>query len=199
MSADLNKLLAGYQRFQTKYAKGEASLMHELGTKGQSPQTMVIACSDSRVDPAVILQCDPGDLFVVRSVANIVPAYQKGQVDSTSAALEFGINFLKVKRLILLGHSECGGIAFLLKQAQQPQTDFLGSWTALAADQPMQTTDVNAGVKGALMQSFQRCLTFPWIKDKIDQSTLTIHQWYFDITQGQLFEYQAKSQSYELI
>src|SRR4029078_63814 len=115
MEQSLKKMLLGYQEFRKKYALGDQSIMNYLSSHGQNPQVMVVACCDSRVDPALILQCDPGDLFVVRNVANIVPPYVTDEYHhGTSAALEFGIRFLEVKHLILLGHSQCGGIQSLL-------------------------------------------------------------------------------------
>src|SRR5438105_3891479 len=115
MKNSFEKILQGYQLFRKKYAVGDNSVMQYLSHYGQQPQVMVVACCDSRVDPAVIFQCDPGDLFVVRNVANIVPPYEKDKMHhGTSAALEFGICFLKIKHLVLLGHSQCGGIQVLL-------------------------------------------------------------------------------------
>src|SRR5215813_8002124 len=111
MENSFKKILHGYQLFREKYAHGDNSVMQYLSHYGQTPEMMVVSCCDSRVDPAVILQCDPGDLFVVRNVANIVPPYEKDEAHhGTSAALEFAIRILNVKHLILLGHSQCGGI-----------------------------------------------------------------------------------------
>src|SRR5579864_1704780 len=125
MEKSFTKILQGYQLFRKKYALGDKSVMHSLSHYGQEPQIMVVACCDSRVDPAVILQCDPGDLFVVRNVANIVPPYEKDEAHhGTSAALEFGICFLQVKHLILLGHSQCGGIQALLESDNSNKNDF---------------------------------------------------------------------------
>src|SRR5579863_4140913 len=124
MKDSFNKMLQGYHEFRKKYALGDQSIMHYLSHHGQQPNIMVVACCDSRVDPALILQCDPGDLFVVRNVANIVPPYEKDEAHhGTSAALEFGVCFLKVKHLILLGHSKCGGIQALLNTASSKNHD----------------------------------------------------------------------------
>src|SRR5437660_12639651 len=125
MEQSLIKIKQGYQIFREKYAQGDSSVMQFLSHYGQQPQIMVVACCDSRVDPALILQCDPGDLFVVRNVANIIPPYEKDEAHhGTSAALEFGICFLKVKHLILLGHSQCGGYQALLN-SHENENDFI--------------------------------------------------------------------------
>src|SRR5690606_20053974 len=132
MKKSLEKIIHGYQDFRKKYAEGDNSIMNKLSHHGQKPEIMVIACSDSRVDPAVILQCDPGDLFVVRNVANIVPPYENDNSHhGVSAALEFGICHLKVKHLVLLGHSQCGGIHALLDSEGLGQNDFISNWVSL--------------------------------------------------------------------
>src|SRR5205809_7699132 len=119
MKTSLQKILKGYQLFRTKYALGDQSVMYQLSHYGQQPQIMVVACCDSRVDPALILQCDPGELFVVRNVANIVPPYEKDEMHhGTSAALEFGVCHLNVEHIIILGHSQCGGIHALLNKTE---------------------------------------------------------------------------------
>ena len=131
MEKTFAQILQGYQVFRKKYALGDRSVMQYLSNNGQQPQVMVIACCDSRVDPALILQCDPGDLFVVRNVANIIPPYEKDDAHhGTSAALEFGVCFLKVKHIILLGHSQCGGIQALLTE-KETNNDFITNWVSL--------------------------------------------------------------------
>src|SRR6476620_8908289 len=130
MQNSLRKMLQGYSQFRSKYASGDNSVMQYLSHYGQQPNIMVVSCCDSRVDPALILQCDPGDLFVVRNVANIIPPYEKDAMHhGTSAALEFGICFLKVKHVVLLGHSQCGGIQALLDNIGQ--NDFITNWVSL--------------------------------------------------------------------
>ncbi len=190
MKNSLDKVLRGYQRFREKYALGDNSIMQYLSHYGQKPQVMVVSCCDSRVDPALILQCDPGDLFVVRNVANIIPPYEKDEAHhGTSAALEFGICFLKVKHLILLGHSQCGGIQALLTNAhnQPSQNDFINNWVSLIKNEDAAHCDnADEYAKLALNQSLQHCLTFPWIRDKIAQEALRIHLWFFDVEKGQI-------------
>ena len=190
MPSQLTKILDGYHLFRDKYVLGDYSVMQFLSHYGQQPQVMVVACCDSRVDPAVILQCDPGDLFVVRNVANIIPPYEKDVMHhGTSAALEFGICYLKVKNLIILGHSQCGGIQTLLNNDATNENDFINSWVSLIKtdDATMRSHDANEYAKVALNLSYQNCLTFPWLKEKIDNDELTLHLWYFDIQSGQIF------------
>src|SRR5579872_861659 len=132
MKSALIKILNGYRAFREKYALGDQSIMQYLSNYGQQPQIMVVACCDSRVDPALILQCDPGDLFVVRNVANIIPPYEMDIAHhGTSAALEFGVRVLNVNHLILLGHSQCGGIQALLNSHESNKNDFITNWVSL--------------------------------------------------------------------
>lgn len=201
MDTRFNKILQGYQGFRDKYALGDQSVMQHLSDYGQRPEIMVVACCDSRVDPSLILQCDPGDLFVVRNIANIVPPYEKdGAHHGTSAALEFGICYLKVKHLILLGHSQCGGIQALLDSVSTTPSapnDFIDDWVSII-NHPgaSKTRTVDSCAKYALKESLHNCLNFPWIKDKIQDQSLIIHLWYFDIKMGQIFKYVADKDEY---
>lgn len=199
MESSFQKIIRGYANFRKKYATGDQSIMQHLAHLGQSPEIMVIACCDSRVDPSLILQCDPGDLFTVRNVANIVPPYECDEGHhGTSAALEFGICYLHVKHLIILGHSQCGGIEALLKGRELKQNDFITRWVDLIA---MNSTEknVNTLAKRALSISYQNCLTFPWIKERITQKKLTIHLWFFDIKDGEIFVYSFENNHYQLL
>jgi carbonic anhydrase len=203
----LKKIMQGYQIFRKKYAMGDQSVMQYLSHYGQQPEIMVVACCDSRVDPALILQCDPGDLFVVRNVANIIPPYEKDEAHhGTSAALEFGIRFLKVKHLILLGHSQCGGIQTLLSNQNDEthQNDFITNWVSLLKNNNKNNKNnknnidyIDEYAKSALNQSLQHCLTFPWIKEKIAENKLNIHLWFFDIKKGKIFAYSSGENTYK--
>jgi carbonic anhydrase len=200
MKHAFKKILEGYHEFRQKYASGDDSVMRYLSHYGQQPQMMVVACCDSRVDPALILQCDPGDLFVVRNVANIVPPYEKDEHHhGTSAALEFGIRFLKIKHLILLGHSQCGGIQTLLEGLGQKNTersDFITTWVSILNSEELTSLDVDECAKRALNQSHQNCLTFPWIQEKVVRGELIIHLWFFDVKTGKIFTYQEGKKDY---
>ncbi len=191
------KMLAGYEEFRQKYASGDKSIMQYLSRHGQKPHTMVIACCDSRVDPALILQCDPGDLFVVRNVANIVPPYEKDTMHhGTSAALEFGVCFLKVKHLILLGHSQCGGINAVLKSDNKKTNDFILNWVSLIKMDNVKFKTADEYAKLALKRSHENCLTFPWLTERVMQKKLRVHLWFFDIKTGQIYVYSDAENKY---
>ncbi len=216
MEKSFQKILNGYQDFRNKYASGDASILKYLSYFGQEPEVMVVACCDSRVDPALILQCEPGDLFVVRNVANIIPPYEKDAGHhGTSAALEFGINFLKVKHLILFGHSQCGGIQALLNNknnlnSPESTNDFINNWVSIIKKHPRPShlsnpddgptaQEIDQCAKLALNESYQNCLGFPWIREKIKLGELIVHRWFFEIETGQIFTYSALTKSYEVL
>ncbi len=187
MKKSLETILEGYHAFRKKYAMGDDSVMQRLADYGQQPEIMVIACCDARVDPALIFQCNPGDLFIVRNVANIVPPYEKDEGHhGTSAALEFGICYLHVKHLIILGHSQCGGIQALLNSTQLKQNDFITPWVSLIKTDVNTTSDPDEFAKKALDASYENCLTFPWIREKVESGDLCLHRWFFDIKKGEL-------------
>ncbi|MCD6048336.1 MAG: carbonate dehydratase [Gammaproteobacteria bacterium] len=197
MEKSFKKIIHGYFTFREKYATGDHSVMQHLAHDGQKPEIMVVACCDSRVDPSLILQCDPGDLFIVRNVANIIPPYEADEGHhGTSAALEFGICYLNVKHLIILGHSQCGGIDALIHGENLTQNDFISRWVSLINHHAC-GQDVNKVAEHALLHSYQNCLTFPWIKSRVMQNQLQIHQWFFDIEKGEILVYSNEAKQYQ--
>lgn len=195
------KALRGYQQFKKRYPI-TSPLMQKLATT-QNPQIMVVACSDSRVSPELVLGLEPGDLFMVRNVANIIPFNESGKAGyhGVSAALEYGINFLKVKHLIVWGHSSCGGVKGVLTGV--PNNEFITPWIAQVKGADVVTnpnpTDqqVNDYAKIALNKSYENSMKFPWIKDKVDTGELVVHVWFFDIQQGKIFTRSQDGQTYE--
>jgi carbonic anhydrase len=199
--SDFDKLINGYRRFHTNYftaAKDE--LFAEL-SQGQSPSTLVIACSDSRVDPALVMDCKPGDLFVVRNVANLVPPYETGGgYHGVSAALEFAVRALEVQHIIVLGHRQCGGIKALFEGIPEGlDGEFIKPWVNMAkraadrvrADFPEASNDEKLCEceMGGIIVSLENLKTFPWIQERVEQGKLKLHGWYFDIVSGEMREY----------
>ncbi len=175
----IKKLLKGYTYFNEH--KNDAR-MKEL-SQGQQPKTMVIACSDSRVDPAVLLHSDLGELFMVRNVANIVPPYQNDQhCHGTSTAMEYAVRHLKVKHIIIMGHSQCGGINAMKHGCDG--SDFIESWVNAAKPSADLPDSIDDCAKAMLHQSYQNCLSFPWIKSGFDDGSIVIHRWFFDLSEG---------------
>lgn len=198
MQKSFENLLTGYKKFKQKFGDSDNALMKELSIKGQSPEFMVVSCCDSRVDPSFILQCPPGELFIVRNIANIIPPYENDELHhGTSAALEFGVCYLKVKHIIIMGHSQCGGItASLDNSVLSEQNDFIGNWVKLISHQHGEDIDVDTYAKECLNFSYENCLTFPWIKSRVDGKTLAIHRWFFDIKTASIFAYSRQSNAF---
>lgn len=196
MKKSFNNLVQGYQRFREKYRADKNSVLTELAQYGQSPEVMIVACSDSRVDPAVILQCDPGQLFVVRNVANIIPPYEVDDFHhGTSAALEFGICHLNVKHLIILAHSDCGGARASLDV--NFKSDFIRNWVSLIAPKIIdKSISVSEHAQNALHSSYENCLTFPWIVERLNDDKLQIHRWFFDIGEGKIKTFNTEKNNF---
>ncbi len=190
---DMQKFLDGYRLFRSGYYRDNKKLIDELMNSGQSPTAMMIACSDSRIDPSLKFGVDPGDMFIVRNVANLVPPFAPDtRAHGTSAALEFAVRVLKVKHVIVMGHAKCGGIKALMEDAGNG--DFVTSWMEIA--EPARQTALAAHLPPAEAQhlceheavklSLQNLLTFPWVKAAVDAGKLELHGWYFDLGDGTL-------------
>ncbi len=210
-SPAVKKLTLGFKRFQKRwYGDGEA-LYHSL-REGQKPHTLFIACSDSRVDPVQLTDSRPGDLFVIRNVANLVPPYTLDSgFHGVSAAIEYAVKHLEVDEIIVMGHACCGGIRALVDESEGhvghgDPDEFIGPWVALAgkaldyvrAEMPHAGREEKAqacelwNVRLAL----EDLLTFPWIKSRVEEGRLTLHGWYFDLRSGELLEYDQKLEKF---
>ncbi len=200
---EIDRLVAGYKRFHQKYFVEDGDVYRKLAD-GQSPSVAMIACSDSRVDPSILTGAEPGELFVVRNVANLVPPYQPdfNTYHGTSAALEFAVTGLGVSHIIVLGHSKCGGIRALMEQPEIPETQsFVQSWMGIAADVKKDILhhhahlemDVKAHLceRKGIERSLANLSTFPWISERQAKNTLKLHGWHFDLDQGLISEYQT--------
>lgn len=188
---DFHHFIEGFSRFRELYFEADNALFDSL-RHGQHPKAVVIGCSDSRVDPAMLLHCDPGDIFVTRNVANLVPAY--GEIsprDATAAAVEYGIRHLKAEHLIVLGHSDCGGIHALLDFGRIAGDEHLPGWVGMAApalrrldpevrDESMEIRRRHCE-EAAVLQSAENLLSWPWIRELVAAHRLSLHAWYFDM------------------
>jgi carbonic anhydrase len=210
MSHDISRLIQGYQEFRDHYFDGTNSIYDQLVRHGQQPKILMIGCSDSRVDPAIIMNCQPGDLFVIRNVANLVPPYEKDNgYHGTSAALEFGVCMLGVEHIIIFGHTECGGIRALLENNQNVNASksFINKWMEIAqpAHQVVLEKHAQASFEEkttfceqyALINSFNNLQTFPWIKEKFVMKTLFLHAWYFDLSEGIIYAFDREQQTFK--
>lgn len=204
------RLIEGFARFRERHFAEDDALFRGLVEQGQTPKILVVACCDARVDPALVLDCSPGDLFVIRNVANLVPpAENQGHYHGTSAALEFGVRKLNVGHIIVLGHAHCGGIHALLEGDMQKDDAFVSQWMGIAGAARERVNREFAGIgsaarhraceQQAILVSLDNLMTFPWIRDRVEQGKLELHGWYFDIERGELLGYDAAVRRFEVL
>lgn len=209
MSLDnLQQYVDGYKRFQSNWFKSDKPTSETFDT--QAPKVLVISCSDSRVDPAHLFDSNPGDFFTIRNVANLVPPYVKDcSFHGISAALEYAVRVLNVSDVIVLGHTHCGGIAELMKYGSSAtdngDSEFLMPWLNIANNaflriNVMEHTDNEAMHRAcereAILVSLGNLLTFPWLKTRVDDGSLTMHGWYFNMTSGALERWSPKEKAF---
>jgi carbonic anhydrase len=191
------RLIEGYGAFSSGRLQSEQDRYRELAEHGQTPEIMVIGCCDSRVSPEVIFDARPGELFVVRNVANLVPPYETdGKYHGVSAALEFGVGVLKVKHIVILGHAHCGGIRAYAEDAEPISPgDFIGRWMSLMAP-----AAEKVGARGAMsraeylermeqasiVNTLDNLMTFPRLRKLIERGAVTLHGAYFGVAKGEL-------------
>ena len=204
------QLLAGYKSFATHRLPAEQSRYRELSVKGQSPEVMVIGCCDSRVSPEAIFDVGPGELFVVRNIANLVPVYQPdGNAHGVSAALEYAVTVLKVKHIVVLGHAQCGGIrAFVDKIEPLTPGDFIGRWMQMFV-KPGEVVEqrehetmaqfVERVEKAAVFRSLENLMTFPFVQKAVDAGQMELHGAYFGVAEGSLFVLDKASKEFKSV
>jgi carbonic anhydrase len=191
------ELMAGWQRFRANRFRDQRALFERITREGQRPKVAMVACCDSRVDPAIVFDCEPGDVFLVRNVANLVPPYERaGSYHGTSAALEFAINVLGVQHVVVLGHSHCGGIRALLDGPPQGEPmHFLTAWMSIAEEArkaAQAPPGLSSAARGRLCEqlairlSVRNLRSFPTIGKRVESRELRVHGWHFDLRDGLL-------------
>ena len=199
----VEELVNGFKNFRKSYFEKRSKVLQQLAEKGQSPQTMVICCSDSRVEPSILFGTGPGDLFVVRNVANLVPPFTSKDNVSIGSALEYAVKILRVKDIIVLGHAHCGGVAALCKSINNDKegeitdnpTDFIKTWVDIAKpalskiyfDQKDENIEVNSE-RAVTLYSYNNLLTYPWLNDAVNKNSLKIHAWWLDFKSVMLWK-----------
>ena len=187
----MDDLIAGYRRFRSGTWPDERARFEELSRLGQHPRALVIACSDSRTDPQMVFNAAPGELFVIRNVANLAPPYgPDDQPHGSSAAIEFAVRSLKVGQIVVLGHAMCGGIKALLDGVPAEVSDFVGQWVRIAEPArrramrtaPEQRHDFCE--RESVRLSLDNLMTFPWIEAAVLAGELKLYGCFFDIRSG---------------
>lgn len=179
------------------YYEKSPGLYRDLLSHGQNPRFAVVACSDSRVDPAIVLQTEPGDIFAVRNVAALVPPYEEGgHYHGTSAALEFAVKELGVDHIIIIGHAHCGGVAAMIRKQEGGKAGgkFIAAWTDLLRNARERALVANPGLEGdalagaserhAVLLSLENLTTFPFIREAVAAGDVGLHGWYLNIFEG---------------
>ncbi|MBB5073663.1 carbonic anhydrase [Bartonella callosciuri] len=193
------RLLNGYQSFVKNHFLYKTARYQQLAIEGQKPEVLVIACCDSRAVPETIFDAKPGEIFTLRNVANLVPPFSPDdQYHATSAAIEYAVELLEVKHIVVFGHAHCGGVSTALKETCKSlsSNDFVGQWISLLAP-AAQTVIGNKSLTAqeqqialeqlSIHRSLKNLETFPWIKVRKDQGILTLHGVWFDISSGELW------------
>ena len=195
----MDRLIAGHLRFRTETWPSARARYEDLAQKGQAPETLVVACSDSRVDPQTVFGAGPGELFVVRNVAGLIPPYRPDAgYHGTSAALEYGVRVLKVGRIVVLGHAQCGGVQAMVQGAPREARDFVKPWMEIAetvlASLPAQVQGderLRQCEMAIVRLSLANLATFPWIADAVAAGRLMLAGFRFDIRTGVLMKLQG--------
>jgi len=201
---DVNILLKGFRRFQQHYFDRNPELFDRLFTEGQHPRALMVACCDSRCDPGILTDSEPGDLFVVRNVANLVPPYiQATSYAGTTSAIAFAICNLGVEHVIVMGHAKCGGIRALLEN-KPPESDeerLITKWLGIAEDARQyvlkelpgksQEIQTRACEQASILKSLENLMSYPWISRRVNEGKLALHGWYFDMADGELMQYDS--------
>ena len=189
----MDDLIAGYRRFRAETWHDERARFEELSRLGQKPRALVIACSDSRTDPQMVFNAAPGELFVVRNVANLVPPYgPDDEPHGVSSAIEFAVRGLRVPDIVVLGHAMCGGIKALLEGAPAEVSDFVGQWVRIAEPARRRALRVAPELRHDFCEhesvrlSLDNLMTFPWIKSAVAAGELKLHGCFFGIRSGVL-------------
>ncbi|NQU59986.1 MAG: carbonic anhydrase [Rhodospirillales bacterium] len=203
-------LLNGFRKFREMYYEKAPGLYQNLLRHGQNPRFAVVACSDSRVDPAIVLQTEPGDIFSIRNVAALVPPYEEdGRYHGTSAALEFAVKALKVEHIIIIGHAHCGGVEAMIRKHEGGKAGgtFIAAWTdllreaherALAADPGLDGDALqSASERQAVLLSLDNLATFPFVLDAVTAGDLSLHGWYLNIFDGALEVWNPDTETFE--
>jgi carbonic anhydrase len=189
----MDRMIAGYGRFRQSAWPDRRRLFETLATDGQAPRALVISCADSRVDPGMIFDAAPGELFVVRNVANLIPPYAPdGALHGTSAALEFAVRVLKVPDVLVMGHGLCGGVRALLEGPPPELSDFIAPWISQAVrarERAMAHPESERQLiceQETVRLTLDNLMTFPWVKARVAAGEMRLTGGHFDIRTGVL-------------
>lgn len=190
-----DKLINGHKSYKNEFKKNENLFLH-LAEKGQKPKVLWIGCSDSRVVPEQIMGAQPGDLFVHRNIANIIPPHASKE-NCTAAAIKYAVNELQVRHIVICGHTECGGIKAVINSDGEKNSCHIGNWISYADEAKQRVNEKNTNensiyletIKENVLQQKKHLLTYDFINEKIDSHVLNIHLWLYDLHNGSILSY----------
>jgi len=204
----VKKLKEGYKKFLDGYYLEHIDTFNDLVENGQRPKTLLISCSDSRVDPSIIMQIGPGEIFAVRNVGNLVPPYEKDtHHHGVSSALEYGVKVLKVENIMIMGHAHCGAIQAAIDTENNQEalgTDFVHHWIGMVhntfENPGCCAESIKAGnripeeiEKASIVNSMNNLMEFDFIKERVENKTLKIYGLHFDIESGTMTAFDRKT------
>lgn len=202
----MERLIEGFKRFRTQYFQEHRARFERLSERGQRPRYGVVTCADSRIDTTRVFDAVPGEIFLIRNIANLVPPYQPDdRQHATSAAIEYAVRFLKIGQLVVLGHAGCGGISALLDPPKQP-TDFVASWLEIARparERVLANTSLTVEERQrqceleALKSSIENVLQYPWVAARVEDGSLLADALYLDLEHGELLLYSRAKDRFE--
>ena len=210
----LERLLSGFENFRTEYFPENYDLFQKLASEGQSPNILIIGCSDARIDPGILTQTKPGDIFTVRNVAAMVPPAHMPPDDAhhgTSAAIEFAVRGLGVEHVAVLGHALCGGISALVDGSTSTYAsyDYMSSWMTIAQearDEAVKKLGTRPAAElkcameqAAVLNSVKNLMSYRWLAERVQAGTLSLHAWWFNLARGQLYAFNAKTTAFEAV
>jgi len=201
---NIEEYAKGNKLFRTYFKENQESLLH-LVKSGQSPKALFIGCSDSRVIPDLIVQSDPGDLFVIRNVGNFVPPYKPDEdFHATASGIEYAVSVLNVEEIIICGHSHCGACKSLYEDIEDPSLIHTKKWLelgksakssailSLGVDAPKEIL-LRLTEKLSVVKQIENILTYPYVKKRFENGDLHIHGWYYDMETGKIDYYNANT------
>lgn len=207
----VDRLLKGYRHFRrTTFAKQRA-LYKRLTLRGQHPKIMVISCADSRVSPSTVFSTSPGEIFVARNIANIVPPHQPDAAPrSIAAAVEYAVKVLKVEHIVVLGHGRCGGVAALVSHGHGlPETHYIRAWVDIAAPaldlipnrgEGMSEAELTRASEYAVIQlSLTNLMSYPWVREAVDKRAIRLHGMHFNIFDGLLAKLDQETNEFDFV
>lgn len=208
----LERLLKGFADFRLGYYREHLDLFEKLASEGQAPKILIVGCADARVDPGILTQTKPGDIFTVRNVAAMVPPAQippDERQHGTSAAIEYAVRGLDVEHVVILGHALCGGIAALVdgRDGAYADFDYLSTWTSVARETRDMVVEelkgrpraeiVRAVEQAAVVNSVRNLMGFPWLAERVAAGRLVLHAWWFNLTEGQLYAFHPDTATFD--